>query len=261
MEASTWWVGVPERPWLRGPATYRDGWIALNAERGSLYSPYQDADLAFAFAHLARGGADEAVAFVQRFGLLSHGPEDEVHRERLEDIQREARVVELLLTTHAALQRAVAGDTDAVTVTAAFSREYLEPLLRERGLNLPVGEQPRLEAVAGWIAEQVTHGLAEGDVREALASAVGTTSWSSQPTAADFVITADARDLLGYIYHHLATLFVSRARTRACEACGQFFTVADRRQRFCSTTCSNRKRYRRWKDKQSDGSTSPRGTS
>jgi hypothetical protein len=65
----------------------------------------------------------------------------------------------------------------------------------------------------------------------------------------DFALTAYAPTLLGMAYHQLALTLNQRVPLRSCVECGRYFEVKDKRQRFCSSTCSGRARQRRFMER------------
>lgn len=228
------------RSWLRGPATY-DGrrWIELDSERARPYGPVVLSELAFDFAHLAWGGPDEVVAFVQRYGLPWRGRGEYPNRVALDDIVTEARLVNGVLTGHAMLRSAAAGEAEAVTAIEDAIEWFLE-ILERVGVEVPRAEGPG-ECLARMLALIVSMRLRDSNARTGLASAIGSTSWGETSPDA-FVLTTEVDDLIGHVYLQLAELFVARRGLRACEQDGRFFPVRDARQRFCSKKCGNRSR-------------------
>lgn len=232
--------GVVLRSWLHGPARY-DGrrWIELDAERARPYGPVVLPTLAFDFAHLAWGGPDEVVAFVQRYGLPWRGRGRYPNRVALDEVVAEAHIVAAVLTGHSLLRRAAAADVtvtpeidDAVTRLGKVAEHYRNELPRVDSAS---------ERLAQVLAGLVSIRLRDSNALTGLASAIGSTSWGeSSPDA--FVITTDPDDLIGHVYLQLAEMFVARRNLRACEQDGRFFPVRDARQRFCSKECGSRSR-------------------
>ena len=58
--------------WLHGPASYKDGWLTLNASEAEEYIPeLVPTQMVFDFTAVKEPG--DAVAFIGRYGLLRHG--------------------------------------------------------------------------------------------------------------------------------------------------------------------------------------------
>ncbi len=240
---------VPQE-WLRGSASY-DGHRWITREGAALYQPAEEQGLVFEFARLARDGADAAVAFVQGYGLLHHGPKAEDRpREALEDIQSEARGVARVLVIHRHLRRGFGGEEGSRDELRSLITPVIEPLLVQGGTTMAALDDDRVTAAAAWaMAILVNENLRASVVRQEIRPAADVPGLKFSHVG-EFVFAADWTDLLGLIYFELATVLVKNAPLRSCEECGLFFVVEDQRMRFCTPTCGGRARSRRRKASQ-----------
>lgn len=225
--------------WLRGPAAIVDGWIELDAARAVKYQPIAEREILLDLAAVT--DAPSALAFVQRFGLLHHGPGTPDPRERLDAMLKEANQVAVAVLLYVAVNRAMHGDDDEAAQGLNDLRDPLAPVLARFDPE-PTTDRERMEAATKIVAMMVSEGLA--DVRSAITAAL---DWDIEGKApGDFRFVPRPADLLGYAYHQFAMEIVSRAPMRNCEECARAFVIADRRQRFCSPTCATRARSRRF---------------
>ncbi len=226
------------RPWLRGPATFEDGWIVLDRERATEYQPYSEKGMVFELAAVQTH--HDALAFVQRYGLLRHGPDAQEWREPLEEWQSEALTLRGILYLLRALRQGLEGDMEDLR---ARWRGAIAPLF----LASPENDQELLAQAAKAVALVVSEGLE--NVEEGIA-AMGV-DWE-EGSIGEFRLAARPRDLLGYVYHELAMLIVNRAPLNVCAECGRVFPITDPRQKYCSSACGSHARYRRWRDKHAE---------
>lgn len=228
-------------PWLRGPAALDDGWVVLDLERAREYQP-SEAGLPYDLA--AVSAPADVIAFVQRHGLLRHGPGADEHRERLRDFEEQALGLRYILRVYQELRRGLSEDRGESVEGLRALRGELRPALSDF-FEAPASSDEELLAQASvTIAQGISQGL-EGVEESVGAAVVG----GGSPGL--FGFAPRPPDLVGYAYHQLAMAVVSRAAMRTCAECGRFFPVKDRRQRFCTPTCASRARYRRWSKRQS----------
>jgi hypothetical protein len=95
----------------------------------------------------------------------------------------------------------------------------------------------QVSKVISWLVNQGLDGVEE---QIAVAS-----EWEGGHVG-DFLIAVRPPSLTGWAYHQLALLLVNRQPMQTCDECGRSFISKDRRQRFCSATCGNRARQRRF---------------
>src|SRR5438132_6698072 len=110
---------MPE--WIRGKGRYSDGWIVLAEPDPNTYSPLvprPDGDLLFEL--LAVNSPQRAVAFVQSWGLLHHGPGAADHRERFTEWQGEINKLNNILDAYRCIGPALAGDAKALQMLRSW---------------------------------------------------------------------------------------------------------------------------------------------
>src|SRR3989337_1103362 len=98
--------------WLRGHASFNGTYLSLDVSRAQRYAPYEVAgSLPFDLAGIHQ--PHEALSFIQKYGLLWHGPDATEHMERFTDWEREIRNLNAVLILYRALQDSVAGDAES----------------------------------------------------------------------------------------------------------------------------------------------------
>jgi len=227
--------------WLRGFARYEDGYISI--DKPERFQPMAHRGMVFDLAHVTTPA--EAVEFASRFGLLWHGPESEALKERFEDWESEATTLRVLLRLLVAIQDGIAGEPEALdelrTTWRDFMAKHFEAPAESDGELLTAAS-----VLVSWIVNEklagMEHGMTAACQWEGQARGVRGEPgvWRLQPRP---------KNLLGFIYYELALSIVEGFHARICEGCRTAFRVVDQRQRFCSATCANRARYRRWSEK------------
>lgn len=223
-------ITVSHRGWLRGQATYADGWLTLENPDTYIVSP--DPDLPFTLAGIRTPA--EAVKFVSSFGLLRQGPETATLRERFTDWQQDALELVETMELYMAIRAAREGDSEAV------ARMY-EVTAQATG-------QPKDGVEAKYIFNSAGAVLAYR-LKE------GTGVVEYRPEVVPFsdgrlVRTVLASTLLGVIYHQLTDLILEDREFRHCMDCGRVFLVGNPNQQFCNNTCASRHRYHRKAERQ-----------
>lgn len=224
-------LGEQPEPWLRGPATIDSDHLVLDRKRAVEWRPQVKAERVGRgdpIIELANASTRaDAVRFVERFGLLRHGPEQSEWREPLADFQREANVLYRTLT----LYRDVLNASIEPDGVRELRKTWQAEVDASTGIDF-------LDAAAVMVAALVTRGL-DGVGERVLPV--------SDEHRLVFVAAARSPHLLGYIYHQFATLMTSGVRLRVCQdlECGRFFAPNDRRQRYCSPQHATRVRVGR----------------
>lgn len=240
--------------WLAGPATLEDGWVVLDLSRAREYPPlagvsdplhdphHQLADL--------KTPAD-AVAFVQRHGLLRHGPGADEHRERLSDFESEGLQLRNVLRVNVELRRAVSDDhSERVEGLQALRSE----LHRVSGDDLALSSDADvLERATRFVATVISDGLTNVELTVSPALESNEDRSEVFGTVGAFMLAPHVPNLLGLAYYRVALEIVERRPMRTCEECARVFPVHDQRQRFCTTRCANRARYHRFEERQAKG--------
>lgn len=229
--------------WLCGHASFDGTYLSLDASRARRYAPYEVAEsLPFDLAGIRE--PQDALSFIQKYGLLWHGPDATEHVEKFTDWEREIRVLNSVLILHQALQGTVAGDAESRRTL----RELID-LAQSIFQNRARSDDEYARHAAVLVAHWVTEGMA--------GVAVGVTTaglWEGGDPSR-FIFMATSPSLVGYAYHCLAArVIVERIPLRACLECRRFFPVWNVRQQYCDSRCGSRARQRRFAEKQEDTS-------
>lgn len=227
--------------WLRGPARNNSGWLELDRDRATEYSPSPEDTTILTDLTGVRTPAD-AIAFIKEHGLLFSGPEATDFREPFQEWEPHVAIIRAAIRVHLLLNRVVKGPGEAEAM--GDLRRHWEPVFqRGVGTDATWSDELLLRYASGFVGEAVSHGLsgvAEGVVSLSV----------DDPTVPVnvFVQSPQAQNLLGVVYHELAMLIVGQVPLEECGECGRLYVVEDKRQRFCSKKCGGRARYRRWKE-------------
>ena len=223
--------------WLRGPASYNSASdeVSLASDKSERYFP-SDEDAILPDLAAISAPAD-AVAFVQRYGLLTKGPDDEDVHEPFSEIRDEAEMLWLYLRLYEVICRADRGDDNAVReLRQLWYRRLDEAAQRLKATSRPPEDD---EELVGWCRDFLGWMTNEG---------MRGTEWVVVSEAAGWSLSGWPDDLLSHAYQQLAFLMVKKRPVRVCEECGLIFVVEHGRQRFCNPVCSGRARNRRWRE-------------
>jgi hypothetical protein len=155
-----------------------------------------------------------------------------------------------MLAITRAVRASAAGDEDA----SAELWQAWEPGLR-KGFQAPAADDDELRQQASVaVAWLVSEGLkgAEERLEADVQWGYGPDEGGGDP--GQLHLSVHPPSLLALIYHQLAMLFTGRVPLSTCDECGRFYAMDDPRKRFCSPTCANRSRRRRWRERQDGGS-------
>jgi hypothetical protein len=233
--------------WWRGPARAEGEWISLDASRAEVFQPLSESDLLFDLANVRR--PDDAVAFVRRYGLLHLGPGSSEPRERFSAFLSTAYTLTRLLGLHQLIRGGVAGDKEALRTLWEVVYPWLAPALEPQ----PETDEELLIGASQALAALLSDGLAGVELRmnSDVEWRVGPDGETGRPDG--FRLAPQIGDLVGLAYYELALHITERMPMAACGECERFFIVDDPRRRFCSTTCANRSRRRRWRERREPG--------
>ncbi len=223
--------------WLRGPNVhYRAGWIEMDRVGAELYQPITEEGLVFALASVNE--PQDAVEFVRRYGLLWSTPEAEELREPFARWEEATLHLRMALLTTRGLQRAVAGELDGWDLLRSLQTAW-SPLFETAATD----DEDLLLHASSFVAWLVSEGLKGTEQRLDASS-----RWDGGDPGG-FVLNVHAPHLLAYMYHELAMLLAAKRPLMTCAECSASFPMTDSRQRFCSTTCANRARHRRYRQR------------
>ena len=232
-------VGAPRGRWVRGAARI-DGGLVVVDEPYVEWTPEIHGDRVGPGDPIVELAAIRdpvgVVEFANRFGLLWHDASCE-HRESLQAWDNEAKLLKTIIGLY----------VDVQTVSAERTPDRLREL-RLVWQPLVGGAASDAEFVvdaARVVADVVSKKLADAPgVQERVAVL-------ARPDRVEqFVFESEASTLLALLYHQAAVLMVAYAPMRACTdpRCGRFFTLTDRRQKFCSPQHATRARVRRHRE-------------
>lgn len=218
--------------WRRGPASLDGEWVVLDVERSRPYYPAKTPELVYDLGAVRK--PPDALAFVQRYGLLRTAADTGEPRERWSDIEDDAGTLAGVLRTVTLIRSATDGDSDALRRLRGLAE-------RDTGLPRPRNDEELIKQATQLVVLLIDGGLTGVDY--ALAGFAG----------GHFAFTAQPPHLLGMAYHQLARAIVARVPLRECDECGRYFEVSNRGKRFCSKTCGGRARQRRFAQRQEAG--------
>lgn len=216
--------------WLRGPISLTpDKWLVLERAHAATYQPVTDTHTHVVLFDLANiHKPQDALRFAEQHGLLWHGPDAHDLREPFKDWWEEAHDVRKMLNLCMTWQQARTGGS---------TRELRSWFGRVHDLQ----DADMLARAAALITERVSQKLADYGVRLAL-------NKESNSAMGIFSLGPASASPLHRAYWQLAQLLTNDVPLATCaEAfCSRFFEQTDPRQQYCSPTCANRARQRRW---------------
>jgi hypothetical protein len=237
-------VGIPEFHWYRGPSAIEDGFVTLDIDKAEHYD-IRGADLQVAFDLANIETDDDIAAFTRKWGLLWHGVGAPEFREPLSHWYQAARVMGYMVKLATLLK--LAGDTSGPRL-----HEHLERLR-----DYVTREQPAIDPDGALITEPET--LSDRELMDTVSEIVQAfvnraavnVRWSVFDRGyGDFAQVLAAPDVYNAAVLQIGMMLVGPAGAAICEGCGRAFNPERRQQRYHSATCSDRARYRRWKERQ-----------
>jgi hypothetical protein len=222
--------------------------IVLDEERAEPYYLYGAVGLSYELAFLDKQlsvhNTDTLLAFVRRYGLLRHGPEDvgtgRCHESLLE-VWAEFRMLDMMM-------RMYTGIRDSLKTGATGQlRQTMEGFLVAFEAHPPMDDDKEfLDQASVYLAEALNEKLK--DCRAGVASSA---QLGVQPKGSDrFMLSNVPPDLQTAAYAHFARTIVDRAPLHECPGCGRRFTPQSGKQKYHSESCASTNRWRRWKEKQ-----------
>jgi hypothetical protein len=229
---------------VRGQGSFGDGWLDLDPATVETYLPLEEERLLFDLASIR--SPEDAVEFIAKYGMLHHGPRSADRRERFTEWVELSQVLHMLLRLHELLIEARSGDAAAA---ATEIQELFGPLFEDFFAEPAPNASELLGQASVFLAKAISEGLE--DVNESVEAAVtwGTATDDGPGGPGVFMLSARPQDLAGFAFHQLAMTVVQGKETRVCAECGEVFRVTDRRQRYCSSRCASRRRYRLWSER------------
>jgi hypothetical protein len=235
--------------WIRGPASIEGGEVRLDRKRVEKYRISETHDLLFSLASMDKGSPEDVKAFVRRYGLLWHGP-DELGGELRESLRGWVRVgTELVETMKFSTDLADAERTGSIELLRDSSSLTLSRLYKE--VLLPMKQKGNsLEDLVGAASEALARHLDE----KLQGSRLGVRSaWreNMRPHYGKLILDYHPKDLVTAAYAELAMLLVERRELENCLGCGRRFLPKSGKQKYCERSCSERTRQRKRRRQQS----------
>jgi hypothetical protein len=230
------WVGFPE--WVRGPARIIDSEIILDQNRAERYLPDSLDSAIFELA--ASNDYQDFRAFLRRYGLLWHGPDSLGTGECRESVSEwqlaayEARVVILLY-----MKLREAGRTGSADPVRSLKMTW-------PGLPETSNDEDYLKQVSMGLAD-----LINNHVERYPTVMIPAFSFEENAPPGEFVFGHQPPNLHAALYTNLATMIARRAELKECPGCGRIFHPESGKQKYCTKSCANTSRWRRWKEQQS----------
>lgn len=235
-------VLTTQPPWVRGPAFTTDTEIVLDESRAQSYqlgNPNWAQDLLFELAALspmisryeAGVNPNDAVAFVQRWGLLWHGSSQVGSgecRESLDDWLQSSNKLLFRLYFYQWLMEAPRDDPEEIA--RGFS---------ELGVQSPASLQTaedHLQSASTYLEGVINEAL-QGCTWELITYKPGRFAFNQCPP-----------NLEASAYAYFAELANSGPQLKRCSGCGRPFRPETSRQKYHNQRCANATRWRRWKE-------------
>src|SRR5215211_245610 len=257
--------------WIRGQARLAEGkYLVLAQDQAEEYDvcgaefwkrlPFRLAGL----IHTDSRGVktfrlQDAVGFVRVYGLLRHGPAQlriGNGRESLDDWRREAEKLRHVLDLYRIREEAL--HTKSIKRVNVV-RECVSVLQEVDGSRVDIPENDRecLEYASDRLSEIIDRER-EGCRQHLIPSHRLPWVGGWQVELDDFVFIKEFPNLLAAAYDELALHVATKAEVLDCEECGRpFYREHGNQTTYCSRTCGNRLRQRRYREnqkaKQSDG--------
>jgi predicted nucleic acid-binding Zn ribbon protein len=239
--------------WVRGPAHLEGDEVVLRegaAERYLTDESEHRLQLLMDLTSLRDCKPQDVVRFVNRHGLLWHGPKDVGSgkcRESLADWRGEVSHLWLTISFYLILKLA------QEIGTARPVRNYLQRL-RDPDLDffyarIPDDDRECLETVSLLLAERITRGM-EGCSWTLVAACTLSRDGVREGGPMDFLFGEDPPNLVAAAYAQLAHLLVNKVPVNTCGGCGIMFIPKRAGQKYCSQRCSNRLRKARQRAKE-----------
>ncbi|MCY3842725.1 MAG: CGNR zinc finger domain-containing protein [Acidobacteria bacterium] len=275
-----WLVRPMPIRWRRGPAWVDGDNIVMDLRRSTDYQPLAEPHVGVELSRVRT--PEDATAFVQRFGMLRatredrrvvqmRAPEDgwAPLREGFVDFEAAALDLHGILEDALLVQAAAGGGAEAI---CELRERFVIPEDREvtvrgagdlvvaRAGDVLSAEDRLVDADDRSVVLRASHDTA-GRLNDGWALDEATPYVFDRAFAGEHGVTPGTwrlglapRNLVGVAYLSVALALADRQPIAICEdrTCRRAFFVTDGRQRFCTSTCANRTRYRRFRAKQKE---------
>lgn len=229
------------------PARLEDGWVVLDENSCGGYEP-MDRDLPYDLADIRRPA--DALGFTRRYGLLRHGPGQDL-AERFAEWEQTAREIAALLRLYDRLRRAYGMSEPVLRDLWEWADRSIYPALR---ITFPAFERSTTDGdlmrdTSVLVATLLTEGMGDTDIRVLSdAGLVDPQGRRGHPLMIGFA--PKCTNLVELAYYTLASDIAARTQLAECPSCARLFRVRHGRQRYCTPRCAGRARARRHSHKQ-----------
>lgn len=232
--------------WVRGPSYIDPASIEVVLYEDRADTSYIDDGEGLLFDLAGLGDGDKmqnVVAFVRRYGLLWHGPEDLGSgkcRESLEDWFEAVGTLRFTMALYKSIREYEHSGTGDPIHALGLELALPEEITKE------ATEVDYLATAGAVVSNLVTAGL--WDCKPAV-------TFESERRAGgrmsgNFLFSFLPSGLLGAAYSELAMLIGTHAEIKECPGCGRLFTPESGKQKYHSKSCASTSRWRRWKEGQ-----------
>lgn len=252
---AAFWLQSPY--WVRGLARIEGDEIVLDEADAETYYIQEPVDLLPDFARLAEfldsraKGERLALDFVQRHGLLWHGPDSLGSgkcRESLESWIYASLRIRIAATLYARLQETMRTGSVEPLQSLRGEIEWDWASLCERE---PANEWEYTAFASLVVAQVVNEGLADSGHRVAAACALTDDDVTPKGPPGVFLFDVHSRTLEAAAYVAFSILLEHNASLSECPNCGRPFPPRSGKQKYCTESCANAARWQRWKEKHS----------
>jgi hypothetical protein len=236
--------GLITRPlahiWVRGPARRDRDQIVLDSRRAERYSPeFADGNPGIELSRVR--APDDAVRFVERFGLLTKprlldgDPIPADLRQPFSDFEKAADDLRKIIRTTMDVRAAVSGNVEAF---ARIRQDFERRDVRRDNRSL-------LIHASGWVALALSSRLVDV-YPHVFERAQAFPDVATKPGGLRLGLIGET--LLAFCSIRVAEALCHEP-LKSCEECNGVFIVDDARRRFCTSACATRARSRRYKNK------------
>ncbi|MCA1729908.1 MAG: hypothetical protein LC751_11035, partial [Actinobacteria bacterium] len=220
-------------------ARIADGEVVLDEERAERYTPHNIDQAIFELA--AASDYQDLRAFVRRYGLLWHGPDSlgtGECRESVSDWQTAVYEAATVVLLYMRLREAArTGSADPVRSLG----------MTWEGVPETPNDEDYLKQMSMGLA-----GLVNNHVRRYPTVLIPAFRFEDEADVGQLVFGRQPPNLHVALYTQFATMIAQRVDLKECSGCGRIFSPQSGKQKYCTKSCANTSRWRRWKDRQAE---------
>ena len=229
----------------------------MDVSEADTYTLHQPVNLPLDLAMLDEGNNEQILAFVRRYGLLWHGPDNlqtdtRQLRESMRDWERVVAVLGNTINFYITLRRAENGDprnilrNSASSASPLFARAFRRRLAAEEKQQWTDENYLNLgnELLAAWLDDKV---------RGCTLGVVPVAEQDARDHPGQVLLTYRPSDLETAAYTELAMLIAGQQELRRCKGCGRWFLPTSSKNLYHDPSCATNARQRRRRQRQSGG--------